>query len=92
VSTQVAAIFASAILTVIPALNFSGFLSPASTLEGGARIVGLGFPALWFQTISLGVFAKGLDASAFVREIAVLFAFGIVFLLLTRLSVRKQEI
>ena len=92
VSTQVAAIFASAILTVIPALNFSGFLYPASTLEGGARIVGLGFPALWFQTISLGVFAKGLDASAFVSEIAVLFAFGIVFLLLTRLSVRKQEI
>lgn len=92
VSTQVAAIFASAILTVIPALNFSGFLYPASTLEGGARIVGLGFPALWFQTISLGVFAKGLNAGAFVSEIGVLFAFGIVFLLLTRLSVRKQEI
>ena len=92
VSTQVAAIFASAILTVIPALNFSGFLYPASTLEGGAKIIGLGFPALWFQTISLGVFAKGLGASAFVREIAVLFAFGIVFLLLARLSVKKQDI
>ena len=92
VRTQVAAIFASSILTVIPAINFSGFLYPASALEGGAKIVGLGFPSLWFQTISLGVFVKGLDGGAFVREIAVLVAFGIVFLLLTRLSVSKQDI
>jgi ribosome-dependent ATPase len=92
VSTQVAAIFASAILTVIPAINFSGFLYPASTLEGGAKVVGYGFPALWFQTISLGIFAKGLDASAFVREFAVLIAFGMVFFLLARLSVSKQDI
>ena len=54
--------------------------------------MGFGFPALWFQTVSLGVFAKGLAASAFIREIAVLFAFGVVFLLLARLSVRKQGI
>lgn len=91
VSTQVAAIFASAILTVIPAINFSGFLYPASTLEGAARVVGLGFPSLWFQTVSLGVFAKGLDMGAFVREFAVLFAFGVLFLLLARLSVSKQS-
>jgi ribosome-dependent ATPase len=91
VSTQVAAIFASAILTVIPAINFSGFLYPASTLEGGARVVGYGFPALWFQTISLGIFVKGLDASAFVREFAVLISFGMVFSLLARLSVGKQD-
>jgi ribosome-dependent ATPase len=91
VSTQVAAIFASAILTVIPAINFSGFLYPASTLEGGARVVGYGFPALWFQTISLGIFVKGLDTSAFVREFAVLISFGMVFSLLARLSVGKQD-
>jgi ribosome-dependent ATPase len=91
VSTQVAAIFASAILTVIPAINFSGILYPASTLEGGAKVVGYGFPALWFQTISLGVFVKGLGASAFVREFAVLISFGIVFSLLARLSVGKQD-
>ena len=90
VSTQIAAIFATAILTVIPAINFSGFLYPASMLEGSARFVGLGFPSLWFQTVSLGVFAKGLDMSAFVREYVVLFGFGVLFLLLARLSVSKQ--
>ncbi|MFG1316484.1 hypothetical protein, partial [Xanthobacter autotrophicus] len=84
------AIFATAVLTVIPTAHYSGFLYPASTLEGLARAMGVGFPAFWFQTVSLGVFAKGLDADAFVREIAVLFGFGVVFLLLARLAVRKQ--
>lgn len=91
VSTQVAALFACAILTVIPAINFSGFLYPASTLGGAARIVGLGFPSLWFQNVSLGVFAKGLNLSSFVPEFAVLFAFGVLFLLLARLSISKQS-
>ena len=92
VSTHVAAVFAAAILTVIPAAHYSGFLYPASTLEGIARVMGYGFPALWFQTVSLGVFAKELGASAFIGEIAILFGFGIVFLLLGRLSIRKQGI
>jgi ribosome-dependent ATPase len=52
--------------------------------------MGLSFPALWFQTISLGVFAKGLDASAFILEIAILFGFGVTFLVLARLLVREQ--
>ena len=90
VSTQVAAIFATAILTAMTAAHYSGFLFPASTLEGPGRVMGLSFPALWFQTVSLGVFAKGLEASALIREIAVLLGFGIVFLVLARLSVRKQ--
>ncbi len=92
VSTQVAAIFGTAILTAMTAAHYSGFLFPASTLEGPGRVMGHSFPALWFQTVSLGVFAKGLEASAFVREIAVLLGFGIVFLLLARLSVRKQGV
>jgi ribosome-dependent ATPase len=91
VSTQVAAIFGTAILTAMTAAHYSGFLFPASTLEGPARVMGLSFPALWFQTVSLGVFAKGLDASAFIPEIAILIGFGLAFLLLARLSVREQQ-
>lgn len=90
VSTQVAAVFGAAILTVIPAAHYSGLLYPASTLEGMARVMGVGFPALWFQTVSLGVFAKGLEANAFIPEIAALIGFGLLFLLLARLIVRKQ--
>jgi ribosome-dependent ATPase len=90
VSTQVAAIFGTAILTAMTAAHYSGFLFPASTLEGPGRIMGLGFPSLWFQTVSLGVFAKGLGTAAFMPEFAMLFGFGLLFLLLARLAVRKQ--
>jgi ribosome-dependent ATPase len=90
VSSQVAAIYATSIATAMTAAHYSGFLFPASSLEGMGRVMGFGFPALWFQTISLGVFAKGLGLSAFVREIAILFGFGVLFLLLSRLFVRKQ--
>jgi len=90
VSTQVAAIFGTAILTAMTAAHYSGFLIPASSLEGPGRIMGLSFPPLWFQTISLGVFAKGLDTPAFTRELIVLAGFGLGFLLLARLLIRKQ--
>jgi ribosome-dependent ATPase len=90
VSTQVAAIFGTAILTAMTAAHYSGFLFPASSLEGLGRVMGLLFPSLWFQTVSLGVFAKGLSASSFIGEISILFGFGVVFLVAARLSVRNQ--
>jgi len=92
VSTQVAAIYAASIMAAMTAAHYSGFLFPASSLEGAGRVMGLGFPALWFQTVSLGVFAKGLAESAFILEITVLLSFGVLFLLLSRLFVRKQGI
>ncbi len=90
VKTQVAAVFATAIVTAMTAAHYSGFLFPASTLEGSARVMGLSFPSLWFQTISLGVLSKGLGAGSFVPEFMVLAGFGGLFLLLARAFVRKQ--
>jgi ribosome-dependent ATPase len=92
VSSQVAAIYAVSIMTALTAAHYSGFIFPASSLEGLGRVMGLGFPALWFQTVSLGVFAKGLGLSAFIPEITLLFGFGVLFLLLARLFIRKQGI
>ena len=39
-STQVAAVFVTAILTIQPSIQFSGMLQPISTLTGSARVVG----------------------------------------------------
>ena len=90
VSTQVAAIFGTAIMTAMTAAHYSGFLIPASSLEGPGRIMGLSFPPLWFQTISLGMFAKGLDTAAVGSELLVLAGFALGFLLFARLLIRKQ--
>jgi len=39
--TQVAAVFATTILAVIPTVNFSGLLVPVSSLTGQGRLIGL---------------------------------------------------
>src|SRR4030095_14672493 len=38
--TQVAALFATAVLTLVPAGNFCGLTDPVSSLEGFGRLVG----------------------------------------------------
>ena len=38
--TQLAALFGTAILTVMPVVQFCGFLTPLSSLTGGAAIIG----------------------------------------------------
>jgi ABC-type multidrug transport system permease subunit len=43
-NTQIAALFGTAILTVLPATQFSGMMTPVSSLGGAAQIIGLCFP------------------------------------------------
>ena len=43
-SSQVAAVFVTAILTIVPTIQFSGLLQPVSTLEGSARLIGSIWP------------------------------------------------
>ena len=61
--TQVAAVFATTVLSVIPTVNFSGLLVPVSSLTGQGRLIGLMFPAAWFQPITVGTFTKALGFS-----------------------------
>ena len=92
VRSQVAAMFASAIICLIPSLNFSGLLYPVSTLTGSSRVVGLGFPSSWYQLISLGAFTKGLDWRSFLPMYAALAAFAATYLLAACFLLKKQEI
>ncbi|WP_256203506.1 ribosome-associated ATPase/putative transporter RbbA [Nitrosomonas sp. Nm58] len=58
--SQIAAIFATALGTMIPASQFSGMIDPVSSLEGGARFIGEIYPTTHFLTISRGTFSKAL--------------------------------
>jgi ribosome-dependent ATPase len=91
VSTQVAAVFATAILSIVPAVNFSGIFAPVSSLSGGARVIGLSFPSAWYQPITVGVFAKALGIADLWRNAAALLLIGLVFLALSLLLLRKKE-
>jgi ribosome-dependent ATPase len=58
--TQIAALVASFALTLVPSFDFSGLLTPVTSLEGGARVMSIIFPAHYFLNISVGTFTKGL--------------------------------
>jgi ribosome-dependent ATPase len=89
--TQVAAIFATAIISIVPSVNFSGLLTPVSSLSGAGRLLGLAFPAAWFQQISIGTFTKGLDFGHLWQNYLALTAFAILFIGAAVVTLAKQE-
>lgn len=89
--TQVAAVFATTVISVIPTVNFSGLLVPVSSLTGQGRVIGLMFPAAWFQPISVGAFTKGLGYSDLWFNALVLALFALGFLAAAHIFLQKQE-
>jgi ribosome-dependent ATPase len=89
--TQIAALFGTAILTVLPATQFAGMMTPVSSLSGFARIMGLGFPMSYFVPISVGTFTKGLGLHDLGTDLLALAVFPPILILLSLLLLRKQE-
>ena len=89
--TQIAALFGTMILTILPATMFAGMLSPVSSLQGLARAMGGLFPMSYYLPISLGTFTKGLGLSELLPQLATLILFVPGLLLLSLLLLRKQE-
>jgi ribosome-dependent ATPase len=89
--TQVAAVFATVVISTIPAANFSGVLVPVSSLTGGARLLGLAFPSAWYEPVSVGAFTKGLGFEDLWPKLAMLAVFFVGYGVAAILILRKQE-
>ena len=89
--TQIAALFGTAILTVLPATQFAGMMTPVSSLAAGAQIIGRGFPMSYFVPISVGTFTKGLGFADLSSDLLALAVFVPIFTLISVLLLRKQE-
>jgi ribosome-dependent ATPase len=61
--SQIAAIFGTMLLTLLPAIQFSGLTDPVSSLQGFGAFIGRIYPTTYFINISRGAFSKGLDFS-----------------------------
>jgi ribosome-dependent ATPase len=61
VRSQIAAMFGTAILTILPAVQFSGMIDPVSSLEGVGALIGKIYPTTHFLTVARGTFSKGLS-------------------------------
>ena len=90
-NTQIAALFGTVILTVLPATQFSGMLTPVSSLSGTAQLMGRAFPMSYFVPISVGTFTKGLGLADLVPDIVALLIFIPVLTSLSLVLLRKQE-
>ena len=90
-STQIAAMFGTVILTVLPATQFSGMMVPVSALSGVAQLMGRGFPMTYFVPISVGTFTKGLGIEDLWPDLMALVIFIPVLTTLSLLLLRKQE-
>ena len=89
--SQVAAIFITAVGTVMPAMSFSGFLVPVSSLQGGAYIMGKILPSAWYANLTTGTFTKGLGYPELIREHLILGSYYLLLLALATANLKKQE-
>jgi ribosome-dependent ATPase len=90
-ATQTAAIFAAAIIAILPAVQFSGMFVPTSSLTGGAAIVAKIFPSTYFQAVSVGAFTKALGMASLWPNIVALAVIAAAYFLLSVLLLKKQE-
>ena len=88
--TQIAALFGTALATMLPAIQFSGLTHPITSLEGGAAIAGKLYPTTWVLLISRGTFSKALGFADLYPYFFALAAFVPVLTILSVLLLRKQ--
>ena len=90
-TSQVAAVFVTAILTITPTIQFSGLLQPVSTLMGKARIVGSIWPTTYYMHSSVGAYTKGLSPGLMLQDIIFLACCIPIFWAVSMMGLRKQE-
>jgi len=90
-SSQVAAVFVTAILTIVPTIQFSGLLQPVSTLQGNAGRIGSIWPASYYIHSSLGAYTKGLGFRLMLGDLIFLGCCIPVLLAISFIGLRKQE-
>ena len=90
-STQIAALFGTAILTILPTVSFSGLTTPVGALQGISYWIGQCFPASYFLIISRGTFTKALGFADLLPQFMALAIFIPVLTLISVALLKKQE-
>ncbi|MEG3115068.1 ribosome-associated ATPase/putative transporter RbbA [Salinicola sp. 4072] len=90
-NSQIAAVFGTAIGTVVPAIQFSGLLYPVSALEGASAVIGHLYPTSHFLIITRGIFSKALGAAELWPSFLALLITSPLLLLASVAGLKKQE-
>jgi ribosome-dependent ATPase len=89
--TQVAALFATAILTMVPAAHYCGLIDPVSSLSGFGALIGNLYPTTYFITISRGTFNKALNLTGLYGAFLPLLIAFPVLIGMSAALLKKQE-
>ena len=88
--SQIAALFFTMVVSILPAVQFSGMMNPVSSLEGIGRMIGEIYPTTYMLIISRGVFGKALDLGDLHAYFIPLLLAVPVVMGLTILTLKKQ--
>ncbi|MDD3444287.1 MAG: ribosome-associated ATPase/putative transporter RbbA [Zavarzinia sp.] len=88
--SQVAAVFGTAVLTLLPAVQFSGLINPISSMEGAGAFIGRIYPTTYFITISRGTFSKALEFADLWQALLPLLIIAPVLIGLCASALKKQ--
>jgi ribosome-dependent ATPase len=89
--SQISAIFGTALLTILPAVSFSGLIDPISSLSPPSSWIARIYPTSHFLTITQGSFLKALGFAALLPSFLPLLLAIPLLLVLSVLALPAQE-
>lgn len=88
--TQLSAMLVTFLVTLTPAMNYAGFLTPVASLDPVGKIISQMLPATHFMIIARGCFLKGLGLAAYRTSLLALLANAVVLYSACILLFRKR--
>ncbi|HVY79832.1 MAG TPA: ABC transporter permease [Steroidobacteraceae bacterium] len=76
VRTQQAAIIVTTILATLLAMQYSGIMTPISSMTGGTRAIAYAFPPMYYENIIKGTFMKGVGTAVLWPDLLFLLGFA----------------
>jgi ABC-2 type transport system permease protein len=88
--TQISAMFAAIMASMLPAILLSGFIFPIRQMPAALQALTIVVPARYFIEILRDIYLKGLGLESFWRETLYIMVFGVVMIALAAHRFRKK--
>jgi ABC-2 type transport system permease protein len=88
--TQISAMFAAIMASMLPSILLSGFIFPIRQMPAALQVLTIVVPARYFIEILRDIYLKGLGLESFWRETLYIMLFGVVMIALAVRRFRKK--
>ena len=90
-NSQAAAFIGTTVLTVVPAILYSGYLTPVSSMDRSALLIAHAVPTFYYLRFLKGIFFKNAPALYLVKDLGVLVVFFVLLAFLSWTFFKKRE-